>query len=97
MKMIASGLLVLGLLAAQISEANAVVCARGSLSRWVRRTTWRGRWAPRIRLPRRRGGAPCLWRALLLARWRARLPLSGQAKIVTAPPTDRCDFASGAH
>jgi hypothetical protein len=29
MKMIASGLLVLGLLAAQISEANAVVCARG--------------------------------------------------------------------
>jgi hypothetical protein len=29
MKLIASGLLVLGLLAAQVSEANAVVCARG--------------------------------------------------------------------
>jgi hypothetical protein len=29
MKIIASGLLVLGLLAVQVSEANAVVCARG--------------------------------------------------------------------
>jgi hypothetical protein len=29
MKLIASGLLVLGLLAVQVSEANAVVCARG--------------------------------------------------------------------
>ena len=29
MKLIASGLLVLGLLAVQISEANAVTCARG--------------------------------------------------------------------
>ncbi len=29
MKFIASGLLVLGLLAVQVSEANAVVCARG--------------------------------------------------------------------
>ena len=29
MKVIASGLLVLGLLAVQVSEANAVVCARG--------------------------------------------------------------------
>jgi hypothetical protein len=29
MKQIASGLLVLGLLVAQISEANAVTCARG--------------------------------------------------------------------
>ena len=29
MKLIASGLLVLGLLAVQVSEANAVVCAHG--------------------------------------------------------------------
>ena len=29
MKIIASGLLVLGLLAVQVSEANAVVCAHG--------------------------------------------------------------------
>jgi hypothetical protein len=29
MKIIGSGLLVLGLLAVQVSEANAVVCARG--------------------------------------------------------------------
>ena len=29
MKIIASGLLVFGLLAVQVSEANAVVCARG--------------------------------------------------------------------
>jgi hypothetical protein len=29
MKIIASGLLVLGLLTVQVSEANAVVCARG--------------------------------------------------------------------
>jgi hypothetical protein len=29
MKIIASGLLVLGLLAVQISQANAIVCARG--------------------------------------------------------------------
>ena len=42
---------------------------RRSLSRGVRRTAWRGRYdPPPIRLPRRRGGAPCLWRALLLAR-----------------------------
>jgi hypothetical protein len=47
------------------------------LSRWVRRTTWRGGyWPSAIRLSRRRSGAPCLWRALLLARRRARLPLN---------------------
>ena len=33
MKLIASGLLVLGLLAVQISEANAVTCDRGSIGR----------------------------------------------------------------
>jgi hypothetical protein len=32
MKIIASGLLVLGLLAVQVSEANAVVCARGPMA-----------------------------------------------------------------
>ena len=31
MKIIASSLLVLGLLAVQVSEANAVVCARGAI------------------------------------------------------------------
>jgi hypothetical protein len=50
---------------------------RWSLSRRMRWTPWRGRWPSAIRLPRRRRGAPCLWRALLLAGRRARLPLNG--------------------
>jgi hypothetical protein len=50
---------------------------RWSLSCRMRWTPWRGRWPSAIRLPRRRRGAPCLWRALLLAGRRARLPLNG--------------------
>jgi hypothetical protein len=51
---------------------------RWSLSRRLRRTPWRGgHWPSAIRLPRRRGRATGLWRALLLAPRRARLSLNG--------------------
>ena len=61
MKIIASSLLVLGLLAVQVSEANAVVCARGVYRGRMRRTTWRGRRPSGLRLRRGSGGAPPLW------------------------------------
>jgi hypothetical protein len=60
MKIIASILLVLGLLTIQVSEADAAACAAG---------------------PHRAGcvGPRGLWRALLLARRRAHLPLTRTA------------------
>ena len=77
MKAIASGLLALGLLAVQISEADAVACAAGRYHAGCVGPRGAVRWPSAIRLPRRRRGAPRLWCALLLARRRARLPLNG--------------------
>ena len=74
MKPIVSGALALGLLAVQVSEANAIVCARGA-SRWLRRTAWRGRHASGLRLRRGGGRAASCRRALRLSRGRSRLPL----------------------
>ena len=43
MKMITYAMLALGLMAALPVEANAVVCARGRSSGWLRRSAWRSR------------------------------------------------------
>ena len=79
MKTIASGLLVLGLLGLQVSEANAAACAAGPYRA--------GCVGPRGAVGVHRGygygyrGAavvrPAVWRTLLLACRRSRLPLTG--------------------
>ena len=80
MKVIASGLLALGLLAIQISEADAAACAAGRYHAGC--VGPRGAVATTHRPYGYHGAAvvrPCLWRAMLLARRRARLPLGGHA------------------
>ena len=84
MKAIASGLLALGLLAVQISEADAAACAAGRYHAGCVGPRGAVATAHRPTATRRCGGAPCLWRALLLSCGRARLPLSRQASIARA-------------
>ena len=76
MKVIASGLVVLGLLVIQASEADAAACAAGPHRRdaSVRAAQWALRL--RLRLSWRRGCEACLRRPLLLARRRSHLPLT---------------------
>ena len=90
MKTVVSALLALGLLAGTVAEANAVVCARGVYRAGCAGphgavATTRPAMATRRR---RRRGAAGLWRALLLARGRARLPLTAKAVQETAPANE---------
>ena len=76
MKAIVSGLLALGLLAAQVSQADAAACAAGRYHAGCVGPRGAVVTGHRPYGTRRRGGASRLRRALLLARRRARLPLS---------------------